>query len=46
VDSVTRSDRLRRVLPSGSIACGGAVMPVCGDACVEMWSVNRDRQNE
>ena len=38
LDSVTRSDRLRGVLPSRAITSDGAVRPVCGDACVEMWS--------
>jgi transposase len=47
LDSVTRSDRLRGVLPSRAITRDGAVTPVCGDACVEIWSgETRDRQNE
>jgi len=38
LDSLMRSDRLRRVLPSHAIARDGAVTPVCGDACVEIWT--------
>ena len=33
-------------MPSRSLARGGTVKPVCGDAWVEMWSADRDRQNE
>jgi hypothetical protein len=38
VDRVARSDRLRRVLPSRASTDDRAVMPVCGNACVETWS--------
>ena len=41
-DQIDYEEFCRRA-PSRS---GGAVRPVCGDACVEMWSVDRDRQNE
>src|SRR5262249_55181931 len=37
---------LRGVLPSRSSTGDGAVRPVCGDACVEIWAVQRARQNE